>query len=231
MKQYQGEKAIISLTSWKARIKTVGLTIYSLLTQCPGFHIVLCLSKAEFPFGQSELPYDLNLLSETNQIEILWVHANTGPFKKVMYTMYKYPSTPIISCDDGQIYTCNMAEILYYHYIKNYKSAPLIVSWTHLQHSGIDHGVGCRGLLYSPYCFNIYGLKYMTDKIVKTKHDDAYIGVLAKKLHIKWVFIGKLNERRNNFIVLPADEQVGLTKTKSYDEIASFNIIKRELGV
>ena len=62
MKQYQGEKAIISLTSWKARIKTVGLTIYSLLTQCPGFHIVLVLSEEEFPKKERELPRDLVLI-------------------------------------------------------------------------------------------------------------------------------------------------------------------------
>ena len=40
-KKYNGEKAIISLTSWRARINTVDKTIYSLIKQCPGFHIVL----------------------------------------------------------------------------------------------------------------------------------------------------------------------------------------------
>jgi hypothetical protein len=44
-KKYNGEKAIISLTSWRARINTVAKTIYSLIKQCPGFHIVLVLSE------------------------------------------------------------------------------------------------------------------------------------------------------------------------------------------
>ena len=48
-KKYNGEKAIISLTSWKARIGTVAKTIFSLVKQCPGFHIVLVLSEEEFP--------------------------------------------------------------------------------------------------------------------------------------------------------------------------------------
>jgi hypothetical protein len=34
-KKYNGEKAIISLTSWKARINTVSKTLFSLLQQCP----------------------------------------------------------------------------------------------------------------------------------------------------------------------------------------------------
>lgn len=48
-KVYASEKAIISLTSWKKRIGTVSKTLYSLIKQCPGFHIVLVLSEEEFP--------------------------------------------------------------------------------------------------------------------------------------------------------------------------------------
>jgi hypothetical protein len=51
-KEYSGEKAIISMTSWKRRISTCAKTIYSLLKHCPGFHIVLGLSKDEFPQKQ-----------------------------------------------------------------------------------------------------------------------------------------------------------------------------------
>ena len=61
MKQYNGEKAIISLTSWKARINTVGLTLFSLYKRCPGFHIVLVLSEEEFPKKEAELPDSENI--------------------------------------------------------------------------------------------------------------------------------------------------------------------------
>lgn len=63
MKQYNGEKAIISLTSWKKRINTVSQTIFSLVKQCPGFHIVLVLSEEEFPEKEKELPEELQLIT------------------------------------------------------------------------------------------------------------------------------------------------------------------------
>ena len=112
-KEYNGEKAIISLTSWKARINTVGLTIFSLLKQCPGFHIVLVLSEEEFPAKETELPAPLQLLASKNLIEILWVVKNYKSFKKVLFTMDKYNTVPIISADDDCIYVCNYAEELY----------------------------------------------------------------------------------------------------------------------
>ena len=60
-KKYNGEKAIISLTSWEKRIATCPKTIFSLIQQCPGFHIVLVLSEEEFPKMCEELPENLML--------------------------------------------------------------------------------------------------------------------------------------------------------------------------
>ena len=70
-KKYNSERAIISLTSWKARINTVSKTLYSLLTQCPGFHIVLVLSEEEFPKMMDELPENLKLFVDNELIEVL----------------------------------------------------------------------------------------------------------------------------------------------------------------
>ena len=95
MKEYQGEKAIISLTSWKARINTVSKTIYSLIKSCPGFHIVLTLSEDEFPQNEKELPE--NLLSLSDYFEILWVKKNYKSFKKFAFTLKKYKEVPVIS--------------------------------------------------------------------------------------------------------------------------------------
>jgi hypothetical protein len=112
-KKYAGEKAIISLTSWKARIDTVSKTLYSLLKQCPGFHIVLVLSEEEFPKMMDEMPTSLKLFVKNNLIEVLWVYKNYKSFKKVLFTMDKYRDVPVISADDDCIYTCNYAEELY----------------------------------------------------------------------------------------------------------------------
>ena len=88
-KLYDGEKAIISLTSWKARIKTVGLTIFNLWTVCHEFHIVLVLSIEEFPGMMNDLPVDLRNLEKANICEFLWVRKNYKSFKKLIFTMDK----------------------------------------------------------------------------------------------------------------------------------------------
>jgi len=113
MKQYNGEKAIISLTSWKARINTVGLTLFSLVKRCPGFHIVLVLSEEEFPKKEAELPDTVMAFVDQDLIEILWVYKNYKSFKKVLFTMDKYKDVPVISADDDLIYPINYAQVLY----------------------------------------------------------------------------------------------------------------------
>ena len=112
-KEYAGEKACISLTSWKARINTVSKTLYSLVKMCPGFHIVLVLSKDEFPLMEKELPDNLMLFVENKLIELFWIKPNLKSFKKVLFTMDKYRDVPVISADDDCIYTCNYAQELY----------------------------------------------------------------------------------------------------------------------
>lgn len=112
-KKYNGEKAIISLTSWKARINTVSKTLYSLLKQCPGFHIVLVLSEEEFPKMMDELPDNLKLFVDNELIELMFVWKNYKAFKKWLFTADKYRDVPIISADDDCIYTCNYAQELY----------------------------------------------------------------------------------------------------------------------
>ena len=81
MKKYNEEKAIISLTSWSARINTVSKTIFSLLKMCPEFHIVLVLSEEEFPKKEKELPENLMLIVNSDLIELLWVFKNTKDLK------------------------------------------------------------------------------------------------------------------------------------------------------
>ena len=92
MKFYNNEKGIISLTSWKARINTVHITIENILEKCPNWHIVLVLSEDEFPQKEEELPQNLKALFD--KIEILWVKKNWKAFKKVAFTLRKYPTVP-----------------------------------------------------------------------------------------------------------------------------------------
>ena len=117
-KKYNGEKAIISLTSWKARINTVSKTLFSLIKQCPGFHIVLVLSEEEFPKMMDELPENLKLFADSELIEVLWVYKNYKVTKKLI-PCCKYTNLPIIITDDDVIIVKNFAEELWQNWNNN----------------------------------------------------------------------------------------------------------------
>lgn len=146
-KSYNGEKSIISLTSWKGRIKTVAKTLYSLVRQCPGFHLVLVLSEEEFPKKEKELPENVNLFIENEVIELLWVYKNYKSFKKVLFTMDKYPDVPVISADDDCIYTCNYAQELYDKWTKN---KDCIISINKSNQNGYTYGPWGIATLHPP---------------------------------------------------------------------------------
>ena len=115
-KQYLGEKGVIALTSWKARIDTVWATIENLYDTCPDWHICLTLSSEEFPLRERELP--ASLMNLRSKFELIWVHKNYKAFKKFVFALRKYPLLPVVSADDDCIYTCNYALQLYDRWIE-----------------------------------------------------------------------------------------------------------------
>lgn len=187
-KEYAGERACISLTSWKARINTVAKTLYSLIKMCPGFHIVLVLSKDEFPLKEKELPDNLMLFVENKLIELFWIKPNLKSFKKVLFTMDKYRDVPVISADDDCIYTCNYAQELYDKWEKNKEHC--ISSKVYMNYNYYWTNGQCT--LYKPYCFYEVGLKNISLCFKFGFNDDAYISALYKRLKIKCSSINKL---------------------------------------
>ena len=167
-KKYNSERAIISLTSWRARINTVSKTLYSLLTQCPGFHIVLVLSEEEFPKMMDELPENLKLFVDNELIEVLWVFRNYKSFKKVLFTMDKYRDVPVISADDDCIYTCNYAQELYNEYIKTEYRFPIV----YRAFNGQYMQGPCS--LYPPYLFKPLIKNFNYDTCGVEGDDDYY---------------------------------------------------------
>ena len=178
-KEYSGEKACISLTSWKARINTVSKTLYSLIKMCPGFHIVLVLSKDEFPLMEKELPDNLMLFVENKLIELLWIKPNFKSFKKVLFTMDKYKTVPVISADDDCIYTCNYAQELYDKWIESKKKLGLI-SFRKSKQVGCP--VGCS-LFHSPIIGKFYRSEFKKYKR-KNLQDDAFYFLVYTKYKI-----------------------------------------------
>jgi hypothetical protein len=172
---------IVSLTSWKKRIDTVGKTIASILQHSKPLKIVLTLASDEFPGLVRDLPADLIQYAREGQLEIQWVKRNVKSFKKVLFALDLYTNYPVVSADDDCIYTEDYVKILYEKWLTDKKSI-----WTYKRDVAtklflFGHGPAC---LYPPNCFRSYGLIMLTDKIVATNHDDIYYGVLAKMMGI-----------------------------------------------
>lgn len=213
---------IVSLTSWKARINYVSRTIFSIIKNCEPLKIVLCLAETEFPNKESELPEDLLVLINNELVEILWVKENTFCFKKILYTLDKYKEYPIVSADDDCIYHENYVKILYDKWLTEQTTI-----WTYKRHRqhrhNFGHGPAC---IYPPYCFMQYGLKFLTQNIIKTYHDDVYYGVLARKLHIS------IKQVMNNNSHIPYtfhDEIKPLHTSKSISILSAVKIDEREI--
>ena len=182
MKTYNGEKAVISLTTWKKRIDTVYKTIQNLIDTCPGFHICLTLSIDEFPQKEAELPESLMKLSD--KFEILWIKENIKCFKKVSIAMLKYRDLPIISADDDCIYTCNYAQMLYNEWERHSKCViTLGEGYKALNPIKCKCPTGSK-VLYPPNIFKDIAIKHLCRKIINTNNDDGYYGYIIKKYNL-----------------------------------------------
>ena len=187
-KRYCGERAIISLTSWKMRIHTVAKTLYSLYTMCPGFHIVLVLSEEEFPKMCEELPENLMLFVENEMIELLWVYKNYKAFKKWAFTADKYRDVPIISADDDCIYTCNYAQKLFnkWNTLKDKKTS---IRWSYYK-GHLENPSGPTNLYFGINDIVDF-IKSLSDKIIQKSLDDDIIGSFIKRKKIKCNYVSK----------------------------------------
>ena len=222
-KKYNGEKAIISMTSWKMRILTCSKTIYSLLKQCPGFHIVLVLSEEEFPKMMDELPDNLKLFVDNELIEVLWVYRNYKSFKKVLPTMQKYKNVPVISADDDYEYIINYAQMLYDVWSKN-KDCVITLDGSSRQ----DY-YWCRGGA-TLYPIGIFSNKEFLDNIKNTtnQNDDAYMAALMRFYKIR--IISLTNFRFNVFKFMNVHDEINaLCKQYKYDEIGDINYFYNRL--
>ena len=103
---------IVSLTSFPARIKTVWITIESILRQTqPPQKIILWLSVQQFKNTKS-LPSSLLKLQKKG-VEIRFVEENIMSHKKYYYVMQEYPTSYIITIDDDLLYHSSLIETLY----------------------------------------------------------------------------------------------------------------------
>lgn len=110
--------AIISLTSYPARIHTVHETIKTLLRQSyKAEFVVLWLAEEQFPNKENDLPKELREL-QSRFFKILWCE-DIRSYKKLIPALQKYPEHVIVTADDDAYYANNWLETLFEAYSKN----------------------------------------------------------------------------------------------------------------
>ena len=209
---------IVSLTSWKKRINTVGKTIKSILDHCNPYKIVLTLSGEEFPNMANDLPFDLLQYAREGKVEIQWVHGNVRSFKKVLYTLERYKNFPVVSADDDCLYKEDYVKVLYEKWLRDKKAI-----WTYKRDTNtkvffFGHGPAC---LYPPNCFGEYGLLALNPQIVDSNHDDIYYGVLAKMMNIH---VKQAVEDPQRVPYIFHDEIEGLSEGSEMDGVQCINL-------
>ena len=227
-KKYNNEIGVISLTSWTARINTVAKTLFSLVQQCPNFHIVLVLAEEEFPKMTAELPENLMLFVENELIELMFVRKNYRSFKKILFTMDKYRDVPVISADDDCIYKYNYAEEFYNTWNKN---KDCVISFQNSKRFSIDTTWGCA-TLYPPNYFKDFGIKYLTNDIIKIGLDDNYYIVLRKLFGMfKTKYVNKNARKFIKFHNENSPISINIHKNNYHDNCYSIyeRLIKHEL--
>ncbi len=140
------EKVIVSLTSWRARLKNLPVVIDSILKQTrkPDV-IVLNLSSDELYF---RLPNDIAEYLTANNVEVNWVKENVGVWKKFLPTLELYPDDLIIAIDDDYVYPKGMiADFLRVH--KKHPNSP--ISGNRYWRAGVKCHCGCASLVKAEF--------------------------------------------------------------------------------
>lgn len=107
-----GERIIVSMTSYPKRITNVGKAIFFLLTKqtVKLDEIHLWLSTEEFPNKEKSLPLDLQQLLENNAAIIHWLPKNTYVHKRHEYFKIAQDNDLVFLIDDDVRYADDLIE-------------------------------------------------------------------------------------------------------------------------
>lgn len=93
---------VISLTTYPARLRTVYLTIESLMSQSlKPDAIVLWLSKTKIK--EEDIPKNI-LRLKSRGLEVRFVDENLKSYKKLIYSLRSFDKATIVTCDDDVLY-------------------------------------------------------------------------------------------------------------------------------
>ena len=111
-------KIVVSLTSFPARIKTLHITISTLLAQTlKPDKIILWLAEEQFPNKEEDLTKEL-LAFRNFGLEIKWC-KDLKSYKKIVPALKEFPNDIIVTADDDLYYSETWLESLYNAYLEN----------------------------------------------------------------------------------------------------------------
>ena len=113
------KKLIVSLTSYPARINTVGTVVENLYTQTrlPDA-VLLWLAREQFPNGEEDLPNYLRNLMSQDKVTVRWCD-DLKSHKKYFYTLQEFTDDLVVTVDDDLLYPETMLENLYQCYLRH----------------------------------------------------------------------------------------------------------------
>lgn len=176
-------EVIISMTSWKGRIKNVTRTLDTIWANTVKPRTIwLNLSEEEFPKKEEELPAELlewrdKKLNKYDQqvLRITWVGANTKSFKKLIPALKWYYDNNmldemIITIDDDVLYEKDFIEKC----VKAAEEHPdAIISNNMCRGCWFNQQcVNGAATLYRPKFFNTFLWDGLTQVVVDTNEDD-----------------------------------------------------------
>ena len=100
MKQYNGEKYIVSFTSFGQRFDDACKMICALQKQTyKDWHLVMTIYEGDM----KDITPNLQMLIDNNLLEVIVAPENLCPHLKYFYAMKEYRDKPIITLDDDRI--------------------------------------------------------------------------------------------------------------------------------
>ncbi|MFP3043044.1 glycosyltransferase [Treponema primitia] len=112
----QIDNLILSFTSFPARLQFIEYTLFSIIQQTiRPKKIILWLSSDEFPKREKSIPENVLRYKPFN-FKIQFVEKNFRSYKKLIYSLEKYPDDIIVTFDDDIYYKPDWLEKLYSTY-------------------------------------------------------------------------------------------------------------------
>ncbi len=223
---------VVSLTSYPARINEVFLTIESLFQQSlRADRVVLWLSEKNFPSLYGDLPEAL-LNQQERGLEIEFVAEDFGPYKKIIYSLEKYPDSLIVTVDDDILYPVDTIDQLYRSYLKE----PNVIHCHRahrmkltdndelLPYSEWDMSVqaeepslnifptGNGGILYFPGCFDCDVLKRDLFLSLAENADDVWLKAMTLKNNVACKPVNDIRHWKSKLLMIEGSQLDSLTK-------------------